>query len=387
MKEVNKKMTCGIFTNIAPLYTRPLWIELLKSEDIEYSFYSSKSGFAGIKTIDNLEKDKFRWYFLKNLYFKKKVIFQIGLISSCIRSNYDAYIFGGEMHNISCWLGAMICRIRNRPVIIWGHGVYGTEKGIKKFLRYSFNRLAVAHLVYGNYARNIMIRAGMSGEKLFTCYNSLDFSIHQKIYLQRDDEYLKSLRQDLFRNNSNLPVIIFIGRLTPEKKLSILLDAIKSSLVKGNIYNCLFVGDGTEYENLRKKAENLGISEQVCFYGASYDEVNNSNLIMMADCCVSPGNIGLTAIYSLSLGTPVITHDNMGNQMPEAEAVIPGETGLFFREDDAEDLASSIDDMLGKRRKVQMEKNCIRHIENFWNPKNQSAIFDKAIMYSIKLKN
>ena len=67
------------------------------------------------------------------------------------------------------------------------------------------------------------------------------------------------------------------------------------------------------------------------FYGATYDEKELSKLIYMSDLTVSPGNIGLTAIHSLSYGTPVCSHSNFNNQMPESEAIINFENGFFFR--------------------------------------------------------
>ena len=50
----------------------------------------------------------------------------------------------------------------------------------------------------------------------------------------------------------------------------------------------------------------------------------------MSDLTVSPGNIGLTAIHSLSYGTPVCSHSNFNNQMPESEAIINFEKWFFF---------------------------------------------------------
>ena len=105
---------------------------------------------------------------------------------------------------------------------------------------------------------------------------------------------------------------------------------------------------------------------------------------MLADCCVSPGNVGLTAIHSLSLGTPVITHGNYFNQGPEVESVIQNETGLFFKENNVVSLSEVIDDMILNRKKLTMETSCIDQVKKYWNPKNQADIFEKAILDSIK---
>ena len=58
---------------------------------------------------------------------------------------------------------------------------------------------------------------------------------------------------------------------------------------------------------------------------------------------MSIGNIGLTAIHSLSFGTPVASHDNFENQMPEVEAIIDGENGFLFEENNSNDLIDKIE--------------------------------------------
>lgn len=384
------KKSCGIFTNIAPLYSKPLWYGLAASKNVDYTFYSSQYGFSGIITIDINEskfvnrKGKLNWFFLKNIFIKNILVYQTGIISKCLKTNYDAYILYGEMHNFSNWIAALICKIRNKPVLFWGHGIYGNEKYIKKIIRRLYYKIADYHLVYGNRSRNLMIESGFSPDKIYTVYNSLDFCTHKKLYEERKQNDLRKLKKELFPDQSDLPVIIFIGRLTKEKKISYLLEAVLLSKKKGNSYNCLIVGDGHELDNLRLLSKSMEISDSVCFYGPSYNENINAKFIMLAECCVSPGNIGLTAIHSLSLGTPVITHQNMFNQGPEAEAVIQGKTGLFFEENDVYSLSGVIDNLILNRMKLSMAANCIEQVKEFWNPMKQTAIFDKAVMNSIK---
>ena len=384
------KKSCGLFTNIAPLYSRSLWYELASSENVNYFFYSSRVGFSGIKTIDINESGfvnengKLNWFFLNNIFVKNILFYQTGIISKCLRTNYDAYILYGEMHSLSNWIAALICKARNKPLLYWGHGIYGNEKYFKKTNRLLYYKIADYHLVYGNRSRNLMIESGFDPGKIYTVYNSLDYSAHKRLYAEKSMPELDNLRLKLFSKNSYLPVIIFIGRLIKEKKISYLLEAISLSKKKGNDYNCLIVGSGTEMESLKQLSISLGVSNSVCFYGASYDESINSKLIMLAECCVSPGNVGLTAIHSLSLGTPVITHGNMSNQGPEAEAVIEGETGLLFEENNVISLSEAIDDLIMNKRKLSMEKNCIAQVDNFWNPIKQAAIFDEAVLNSIK---
>ena len=76
----------------------------------------------------------------------------------------------------------------------------------------------------------------------------------------------------------------------------------------------VIIGDGQEREKLEKLSRQLDV--KTWFYGACYDDVQTAQLIYDADICVSPGNVGLTAMHVMSFGTPVITHSNFVNQMP-----------------------------------------------------------------------
>ena len=125
----------------------------------------------------------------------------------------------------------------------------------------------------------------------------------------------------------------------------------------------------------------MGLTDNVWFHGASYDEEENARLIYNADLCVSPGNVGLTAIHSLTFGTPVLTHNNFTRQMPEFEAIKDGVTGAFFMQDNEESLASQIDNWFQKNKDIRDEirANCYEVIDSEWNPYYQMEIFKKVL--------
>ncbi len=89
-----------------------------------------------------------------------------------------------------------------------------------------------------------------------------------------------------------------------------------------------------EKKRLLKRVNYHSLQDRVNFFGASYDEELNYRLIACSDCCISPGEVGLTAIHSLMYGTPVITHNNFDQQMPEYEAIIPKYNGDYFNFND-----------------------------------------------------
>ena len=81
-------------------------------------------------------------------------------------------------------------------------------------------------------------------------------------------------------------------------------------------------------------------------------------------------------MHSLSYGTPVITHNDFKNQMPEAEAITENINGLFFKKDNIEDLAEKI----LKSSEIKFDKHLVRSvIDEKFNPNFQKQIFDNLI--------
>lgn len=95
--------------------------------------------------------------------------------------------------------------------------------------------------------------------------------------------------------------------------------------------------------------------------------------------CVSPGNVGLTAIHSLTYGTPVCTHDDMANQMPEAGAIEDGYNG-FFKKGSVDNLKKKIENWFSKdvdRRKLK--EQCYEIVVEYYNPEYQLSVFERLI--------
>ena len=128
--------------------------------------------------------------------------------------------------------------------------------------------------------------------------------------------------------------------------------------------------------------ENLGLSDRVWFYGACYDEAELSKMIYNADLCVSPGNVGLTAMHSMVFGTPVVTHNDFAHQMPEFEAIRVGETGCFFEEGNVDSLALNISIWFEthENQREEVRKACYKEIDTQWTPRFQIDVLKKHLL-------
>jgi len=374
-------MRIKIFTNIAPHYRASLWLKLLNHSNHETHFFYGSNPNFGIQTIDFSTKEfsshQKRLHILKNFWIRSKIlVWQTGVVSQCLKKKFDQVIFLGDMYCLSTWLAVFICRLRGIEATFWGHGLYGNEGKLKLFIRKTFYRLAHKHLLYERRAKSLMVQQGFNPEKLYVIFNSLDYDTHKT--LRAKFQNLNKADVFPFFSDSTLPVIVFIGRLTAVKKLNLLLDAVIQMNAESARINLVFIGDGPERMILELAGKEGLEKGWLHFTGACYNEEAIGKYLSAADLCASPGNVGLTAIHALSLGTPVATHSNFSNQMPEAETITECYNGFFFKENDVTDLKNKIENWLKtntNREKVRVQ--CYKVIDKYYNPYYQLTVFNR----------
>ena len=305
-------------------------------------------------------------------YYQKGVL-------KLLKADYDTYIFIGETRCISTWLFCVVARLfyPRKKVYFWTHGWYGKESKTEKFLKKIFLRLPKGGcFLYGNYARELMVQEGFNPNKLYVIHNSLDYDVQLTL---RQSLQPQPIYQEHFHNDNKN--IVFIGRLTKVKRFDLLLEALTMLKERGEYVNVTFIGDGIERQNLEKLVEEKGIKNQVWFYGACYNEKTNADMLFNADLCVSPGNIGLTAMHVLMFGCPAITNDDFCHQMPEFEAIQKGKTGSFFKANNSQSLAETISQwfaMYGNERE-KVRQACYNEIDKGWNPHIQIRLIKEVL--------
>lgn len=351
-------------------------IYTLMDQELPCDFYFGDYRPGGIKPFDTSLLSHFKGY-LHNKKLIGSCFWQSGAIG-LLRKGYTDIITPGETYCLSTWLLLLLARIRGVKVYLWTHGAYGDERGFKKWMTKTRIKLSSGALLYGEYAERVLVNYGCDKRKLYVIYNSLDYDTQKKM---RANVKASSIYKDRF-GNDNINVV-FIGRLTKEKKLQMLLDSIVILKQQGINANVSIIGDGVDRNHLEKIAHNLSLEKEVWFVGSCYDENKIADFLYNADLCVSPGNVGLTAMHAMTFGTPVISHDCFPNQGPEFEAIIDGETGTFFKENDTESLAEAIKRWVTSvTDREGVRKACYKVIDEKYNPHNQVEILRKIIYNS-----
>jgi len=145
------------------------------------------------------------------------------------------------------------------------------------------------------------------------------------------------------RTPRNIFRFIFVGRLTPQKRLALTLQTFKrlhDRCANRESLHLSIVGDGPLRAELEHTAAQLGIAQYVQWHGWLARDLL-CELYRDADCLIHASNIeGMsnTVLEGMASGLPVISSDGPGNR----DIVIDGENGLVFPVDNADALLEAM---------------------------------------------
>jgi glycosyltransferase involved in cell wall biosynthesis len=184
-----------------------------------------------------------------------------------------------------------------------------------------------SYIVLTEFARSKFLRGGFPAEKMFVKPN---FVYPDPLLRAGGGTYTRAGDGDY---------ALFAGRLSPEKRVSTLLEAwsrLRSSIP------LVIVGGGPERDELEKEARSKDSLSAIAFRGTlSHDEtleaIRGARFLIFSSEWYE--TFGLTMVEAFASGVPVIC-SGMGAMR---EIVDHGRTGLHFTPGDADDLAEKVE--------------------------------------------
>ena len=373
-----KRICVAIVDRCVPLYREALYRSLMSDERAEFWIVAPSESIEPMETIS--PRDDWRWIDAPVCRIFRKISWQWGAVKAGFNRRFDVIIVMAIPYNLGNWGCALAARLTGKRLLMWTHGYTGVDRGLKRLIRWAWYHLAHGLLLYGHTGKNRCIGKGFDPQRCHVIYNSLDLDAQRAARLEVTDRDVREVREQYF-GDPTLPIITCITRLQSVRRLDILLEAHKRLLDRGHDAGILIIGDGPMQSELEAQAERLGTRHRIVFFGACYDEAVLARLISACRVCVSPGNLGLTAMHSLAYGVPVITHDDLLHQAPESEAIIPGRTGDFFRKDDPHSLADVILRWLDATHDVEETRRaCYEILDRFYTPDLQAGLMVRAAL-------
>ena len=367
-------MNTIVFFRYAPIYRSCIYQFMSRELDVDFLFCENSKinikqmDYSLLKKCDLSAKERGS---LNSLHFESNIPWRRLF-------KYRNIITTGNPKDLTVWM-ILLCNIlfkKRSNVFLWTHGAYGNEGTIKKIIKKIMYRMSSGVFLYGNYAKDILLNYRLIGEKkLHVIFNSLNYD--EQLVLRKNCMQSNVFREHFGNENNN---IIIICRVTKAKKIDMLLEAVVLLKNKGFNYNVTVIGDGEALNDLVTYSEANNINDSVWFYGACYDDSVTAELLYNSDVCVSPGEVGLTAIHSMMFGTPVITHDDFCAQGPEFESIKPGVTGDFFKKNNVSSLANTIELWFkNDKDRENIRESCYKIVDNYYNPHKQIEILKSVL--------
>lgn len=350
-----------------PIYRKAVLEEICSSEFFEVTLISDVSirgrdlSVLSESQLIELAGDGNTFSKASNYTFFGHVLWQSGVLRHVLSTDHDVVILLGDYKIVTYWLCLFICRFRKIKTLLWTHGLLRPDQSIiKRHVRKMFYELSDGLLLYGNKAQILLSSILKKDVKLTVVGNSVDY--------KRISEYVQL--DNSFRNPRKL---VYIGRVNASKNLEILFEAMQ--MIEHDV-SLDIIGDGDSVPNLRRLAAGFG-STRIKFHGEINDEKLIANVMNSASVSVIPGDVGLSAIHSLSYGLSVVTHDRFDLHKPEVEALTESGCGYFYVYEDAQDLAKQIVKALDQA--ASCRSKCIDTIEGSFTPESQLHRIEGAV--------
>ena len=252
--------------------------------------------------------------------FGNRLIFQWGHWPTVLGAS--TAILDLNPRSITAWIILAARRALGRRTLLWGHlhprrGPSAPTARLRAMMR----RLANGCVVYSH----------ADGRRLAE-------SAKTKVWVAPNALYR---RADLvFAESSARTLVLYVGRLEPEKKVGLLLTGFAEIADERPEWTVGIVGSGSQAEDLMSLARRLSLEDRVVFHGALESPRELAALYAQAHCAVSPGPVGLALTQSLGFGVPMVLADHERHG-PEIELADPACT-VLFRAQSSSDLALAL---------------------------------------------
>ena len=251
----------------------------------------------------------------------------------------DVLVVGGNPRIWSHWSAIMWMHGRRRPVLGWGLGELERTgpvwlQKVRRRAAQTLVRALDGMIAYSSKAKADYVAAGVAADQVVIAHNSVDDSAAKQYLAQlgADRGWMAAWRQRLGLA-SQLPIVLFVGRLIPQKRLDLLVEACIPLLDRCQL---LIVGDGPSKPALEYLAQPC--KERIRFAGYQVG-MPLAKCFIAADLFVLPGAGGLAVHQAMGYGKAILVSFGDGT---EADLVREGQNGSFFKLGDVADLRAKI---------------------------------------------
>lgn len=275
-----------------------------------------------------------------------------GLKKYILDFNPDVIISEPRLGLLGVWQLAF-SKLYSGKLIWWLSGHEPLEHSLRSFIRRELRKIiyrrANAFITYGMHGKSYLEEMGMK-QDIFVAYNSVgseDIRLWRK-KLHGSREFQEN--RGRYRAPGNLS-LLFIGRLIPEKNITI-LPGIISHLHRqfpNRRVGVVVIGDGPGLSQIKKKITELQLEDSFRILGAIYGSSELAPWFLAADALILPGKGGLAINEAVQYGLPVVTARADGT---ETDLIETGRNGAIIHDGSVEGFSQIIGQWLNNPTKL-----------------------------------
>ncbi len=261
----------------------------------------------------------------------------IKLLKSLFKEKPDVVAIPG-WYDFAFYPLAFISKILGKKVILQNDSTYEDRprRFYKDLPKKIIVKLSDAYWCYGTASKRYLLKLGAKEENIFIrCQATVNYEIEkvcEKTFQKREQ-----IKQELGLKPNNF---IYIGRLSPEKNIKLLIKVfkdVKTSEPKSNGWGLIIVGDGPQRKEIEDFIKENSLEKDIYLAGGmSWKEV--PKYYALADVFILPSLSepwGLVVNEAMVCGLPVIVSKKAGAYW---DLVKEGENGFGFEPTVPEEL-------------------------------------------------
>ena len=253
---------------------------------------------------------------------------------------------------VSQFLAFLLYKKERIPYVSTFHGCYRPH-----FLRKAFKFEGRLCIAVSNYVKNHLIeKLKLDKSKIRVIYNGIDIRDYKQ-------EYNSPVPQDLQEVLTGSPILGTVSRLTPEKNIDLLIEAIPFILKKFPAAQLIILGQGRQDTYLKKLSEKLSLGDRVVFL----KDIPANSAFKKMDIFISLSEgepFGLSVIEAQSLRVPVI----VSSSGAFLEIVDDGETGVVLKNNTASSVCGAVELILNnKDLREKLISNASSKVDSLFN--------------------
>ena len=346
-------MRISIQQRILPHYRMPFFARLAERYQGQLTLYAGdplqSEGVRGPEQVTGI-----RLHRLRNLHLRGRsgytFCWQAGFLRSLRAATPEVAVLEANPRILSNHCAIRLLRSRGSAVVGWGLGALEWSvptyvAKVRTHLVRRYHRNFDVVIGYGRSAADAFKALGVPSNRIRIAPNSTSGTLASATLrqIQEHPELVGEWKVAL--GLANRPIVLFVGRLVPEKRLDVLLQACARLAGQCQL---MVVGEGPEKHRLEEHAARLGQPARFLGHRAG-SEV--ARCFAVADVVVMPGSGGLVVQEAMSYGKAVIV--GPGETSGHNELVSHGVNGFRLATDSVDELVERLNACLADANRLR----------------------------------